>query len=463
MKISNFKKFIFIAFSAVIFFIACEKENSVDDNFAIVSVFACGSTGKSTDIPTTKLIFTVNDDKFALTADDIKISAAFFVIKGKLKQEGTTCELPITPGGTGTIRVGLDPYRGFTGWSAKTVIVYADNYFSGTSELTITGSRDSQSNGVLNIPNEINDMPVTAIGDSAFVRKELISVNIPDSIKIIGDSAFAHNQLPEIKIPDSVFSIGNTAFAYNQLSDVIIPNSVTTIGSGAFGYNQLSAVTIPENITVIRSSVFAYNKITEIDIPITVTTIGTDAFTDNLLSDIDIPYNVTSIGNGAFAYNYLTKITIPEKISFLSGFNNNLLTEVEIHSTLVTSIGSSAFANNQLKNFDIPESVTIIGNYAFAHNLFESITIPEKVTDIGYRAFAYNYLSEIVIPDSVRNIEIHAFIDNPLTSITIGENVTLGTSSFGNGFENFYYKNSRKKGIYTFTGEWDYSPIPPIP
>jgi len=459
MKINNFKKFIFVALFAALFFIACEeKEESGDDNFAIISLSADGSTS----VGTTRIFFTVNDDKFALTADDIKINAVFYIIKGDLKKTGTMAyELSITPGGTGTIRVGLDPYRGFSGWNAKTATVYADRYFSGTSELTITGSGYSHLDGNLKIPNKINNLPVTAIGDSAFIRKELISVIIPNSIKTIGDSAFAHNQLSEIIIPNSVVSIGNTAFAYNQLSKVTIPNSVTTIGSGAFGYNQLSSVTIPTGIISIRNSVFAYNKLTEIDIPDSVTTIGIDAFTDNRLSAVTISDNVTIIGNGAFAYNRLTSITIPEKVSSLSGFNNNKLTKVEISSEIVTAIGSNAFAYNLLEEFDIPESVITIGNYAFTHNSLAGVTIPDKVTDIGYRAFAYNCLSEIIIPDSVNNIEIQAFIDNPLTSITIGENVTLGSSAFGNDFENFYYKNNRKKGIYTFTDDaWKYTPIP---
>jgi len=87
--------------------------------------------------------------------------------------------------------------------------------------------------------------------------------------------------------------------------------------------------------------------------------------------------------------------------------------------------------------------------------LLTSVEFSGKVIDIGYKAFADNELSEITIPYNIKNIEFHAFIDNPITSITIGENVTLGTSTFGNGFENFYYKNGRKEGTYTLTdGVW---------
>jgi len=470
MKISRFKKFIFAALSASLFFIACEKENSADDDFAIVSLSANGSSNSKT----TKINFTVSNDKFTLTADDIIINAVFYVMKGELKKTGATAyELPITPGGTGTIRVGLNPYNGFTGWNAKTATVYADNYFSGTSELTITGGAGYRhSDGSLEIPLEINRMPVTKIGGSAFLGKGLIEVTIPDSVTNIGESAFAHNQLSKIEIPVNVVSIGSTAFAYNQLSAVTIPNSVTSIGSGAFGYNQLTSFTIPENVTYIANSTFAYNQLTSITIPKKVKTIGNDAFLDNRLTEliiiediedvnyigitsigngafsynrltsITLPKNLTSIGNGAFSHNELTSITIPKNVSSVSGFNNNELTKVEFVFEIVNETVDGVVT--EVKKY----KVTTIGHSAFAYNELKKIDIPGSVTDIGYRAFAYNKLSKVIIPDSVRNIEIHAFIDNPLTSITIGERVTLGSSAFGNGFEKAYYDNSRAKGTY---------------
>jgi len=493
MKISNFKKFIFAALSAALFFIACEKEDSDDDNFDIISLYADGSASSRT----TKLTFTVNNNKFILTADDIKINAVFSVIKDELSREGTTYELFITPGATGTIKVGLDPYRGFTGWNARTATVYADNYFTGNSELTITGLSYNLLDGELDIPEEINGRSVTAIGGSAFMGRKLISVYIPDSVRTIGESAFAYNQLPEIIIPDRVFYIGSNAFAYNQLSKVTMlespanPEKVIYIGNGAFAYNQLSEVTIPKSITSIANSTFAYNKLTKIDIPEKVYYIGTDAFFDNRLSEVTIPKNVIYIGNGAFAYNQLSEIIIPEKVSSVSGFNNNKLTKVEfvfeivtevvdgvdteVKKYKVTTIGSNAFSYNKLTKIDIPESVTIIGNnafvynqlknitipngvitigsYAFSNNLLESVTISESVADIGQRAFANNKLSEIKIPDNIKNIGIQAFMDNPLISITIGEDVSLGSSAFGNNFEYTYNDkdNKRAKGTYI----WD--------
>jgi len=451
MKNGYFKYFIFTALSAVILLSACkDEEASGGDNYAINSIFACGATGSHTDIPTTKLIITVNDDSLVLTADDIKLNSIFYVIKGGLKKTGAmTYELAILPGGNGAIKVGLDPYRGFTGWDAKTENVHADWYFSGTSELTITGKYALGNSLKVSLEKEGISVPITAIGDRAFYNKRFIRVEIPDSVKFIGESAFAYNQLPEIDIPNSVVSIGNTSFAFNQLSKVTIPESLTAIGSGAFAYNQLSEVNIPKNTTGIRNSAFAYNQLSKIDIPAGVTFIGEDAFAYNQLAEVKIPESVTSIGSGAFSNNLLKEeIKIPENVIFLSGFAYNEIEKVSIPDKVV-NIGYAAFAYNKLSGVIIPENVLSIGGHAFSHNELTSVTISGKVTEIGYRAFAYNNLSEVIIPDSVKNIDIHAFLNNPLTSITIGGNVTLGTSAFGNGFENAYnIEHKKEKGTY---------------
>jgi len=460
MKIRDFLKYTAIFLFAIILFIACEEDkNFVDDNYAIIEVKAEG-------FPTEKLIITVNDDNLSLTADDIKINAGFSVIKRELNKTGAkTYELQIIPGGTNEIKVGLNPYRGFTGWNAKNVKVYADWYFSGTSELiTITGRK--QTNEPLVISPQIYGITVAEIGNYAFYNEEWTGVDIKNGVKRIGDGAFEYNQLKSIDIPVSVKTIGSVSFAFNQLSTVTFnelaladpdPNTIITIGSGAFAYNQLSGISIPEKITEIKSSTFAYNELAEtIDIPENVTSIGDDAFAYNKISNVKFheDINITRIGNGAFGNNKLTIITIPNTVTFLSGFNNNELESITICDN-VTAIGSGAFAYNKLTNIVIPDSVTTIGSNAFAHNEIAAVSLSQNIITIGYRTFANNNISEVTIPSKVIYIDVHAFLDNPLTKITIGENVTLGSSAFGNGFENAYYKNGRTAGTYTFAdGEW---------
>jgi hypothetical protein len=89
-------------------------------------------------------------------------------------------------------------------------------YTATTTNVTITGYSTTdglcEDNAV--IPSEIDNLPVTSIGDHAFC------------------SCLA---LASVTIADSVTSIGSYAFAScNCLTRVTIPNSVTNIGDGAF-------------------------------------------------------------------------------------------------------------------------------------------------------------------------------------------------------------------------------------
>ena len=144
-----------------------------------------------------------------------------------------------------------------------------------------TGNRTA-----INIPPHIRNLPVTEIGEGAFVANQLTSVIIPNSITTIGDYAFLENQLTSITIPNSVTTIGEVAFSQNQLTSVTIPNSVTTIGEIAFSQNQLTSVTIPNSVTTIGRGAFMENQITSITIGANVT-IGGGAFDNNFAAFYD--------------------------------------------------------------------------------------------------------------------------------------------------------------------------------
>jgi len=354
MKTGKLKKFIFVALFTAVFFIACEEEKkSGGDGFAIVSVSASGIT--DINVPPTKLVIVVSDDRYVLNADDIKINAAFTVFKGEMKLTGAvTYELYITPGKTDKIKVGLDPYRGFTEWNARTVNVYANWYFTGTENLTITGYNQSVIDNPSAIPKKIAGKPVTAIGSAAFYDIELGTVTIPESVISIGISAFENNQLENIIIPEGVTAIYYNAFRKNKLKKIKIPESVSYLSG--FNDNELEEVefSLDAQVAYIGSSAFANNKLSSIDIPESVTNIGSSAFENNLLSSIDIPVKVTNIGSGAFCDNLLSSIVIPEKVTTIDSyaFSNNPLTSITIIGKNV-KLGSSAFGGGFEEAYNI--------------------------------------------------------------------------------------------------------------
>jgi hypothetical protein len=146
----------------------------------------------------------------------------------------------------------------------------------------------------------------------------------------------------------------------------------------------------------------------------------------------------------------------------------------------VSAIAEGAFYEKQLTSVTIPDSMIHIGDFAFARNQLTSITIPNSVTYIGHFAFSENQIPSAIIP-GVGAFGENVFWANPLTSITLQYDVpqrildnVIGTSDVLNemkfivgkdlivypdwwgqsGLEEFYIRNGKKAGVYTFSDQW---------
>jgi len=134
----------------------------------------------------------------------------------------------------------------------------------------------------ITIPGMINDIPVTAIGYSAFFGNGLTNIDIPGTITIIGAWAFAGNNFENVTIPGSVTAISENAFRESAITSVNIPNSVTFIGDNAFTHNRLTNITIPNSVVSIGHQAFTYNQLTGVTIPNSVTDLGLFLFDANV-------------------------------------------------------------------------------------------------------------------------------------------------------------------------------------
>jgi hypothetical protein len=77
--------------------------------------------------------------------------------------------------------------------------------------ITITGYKGNDT--AIDIPDSIDNIPVTIIGSRAFEHKGITSVIIPEGVLEIEGNAFNGNRLENIIIPKSVKSIGWMAFS----------------------------------------------------------------------------------------------------------------------------------------------------------------------------------------------------------------------------------------------------------
>ncbi len=92
-------------------------------------------------------------------------------------------------------------------------------------------------NGAVNIPAKINNLPVTSIEKEAFAYcSSLTNVTIPNSVTYLGGQAFQYcSNLSSVTIGNNVTIIGGYAFDNcTSLGSVTIPNSVIYIGIAAF-------------------------------------------------------------------------------------------------------------------------------------------------------------------------------------------------------------------------------------
>ncbi len=256
------------------------------------------------------------------------------------------------------------------------------------------------------IPDEINGLPVVGIKENAFEnRSNLTSVTIPDSVTSIGDRAFnVCSGLTSVTIGNSVTSIGAWAFdGCSGLTSIVIPDSVTSIAPYAFyGCSGLTNITIPDSVTSIGSWAFSgCSGLTRITIPF----VGEKAD-----------------GAGATHFGYIFGAS---DYSYNNDYVPKSLKEVII--TGGTSIGDLAFQYcSNLTGITIPDSVTSIGNGAFRGcSSLTSVTIPDSVTSIGDSAFSYcSELTSVTIGNGVTSIVYETFSGcSGLASVTIGDGV----------------------------------------
>lgn len=286
--------------------------------------------------------------------------------------------------------------------SAETTGSYGDLTYTAYSDCVYITDCDTSVTSV-EIPEEIEGLPVTEICDNAFEDCTLLkTVTIPDQVKYIGDYAFANcTQLTDLTIPDSVVWIGNYAFR---------------------NCNSLESVTLSIYVEYVRTGAFS-----DCDVLQTITFENMSCMISSFSTTIPEQAEICCYENST-AYEYAKKFNRNYSImaSAASGFlgtDNQLQWNYRTDMAALTIFGEGAIPNytsiseapwkayeNNIKNIVIEDGITEIGDYAFYEmDNVKSVTISDTVTRIGCRAFDETFIDELEVPASVETIESYAF------------------------------------------------------
>lgn len=176
--------------------------------------------------------------------------------------------------------------------------------------ITITDYRGTYLH--VHIPDKINGLEVTEIGELAFsdyeadrdnsnnftahcrftIKKNIREVIIPDTVeKIYGGAFYKCFKLEKVNIPSSLREIGyGHIFAYTKIKEIELPEGMTKIKNCAFYYSSsLEKVTLPDSIEEISDSAFKHcPNLKEINVPAGLKKIDLGSFEDTALTDEQI-------------------------------------------------------------------------------------------------------------------------------------------------------------------------------
>ena len=460
------------------------KNNYLILLLSIITLMACGETTTSHRPivnPTTStrpVVTSVDYDKLETNINDftfVEVAGGYAVSKYVYKNRSTTrVVIPETYSGKNVVRINEEAFVLASGIKkvviSKNIKVIEDAAFEGCNsvswlEVASENQYYSSDNGLLfnktkdtlyfspeGIESVVLPNSVKTIHKKAFYRSLAKSINLNDGVETIGDYCFSKTkELIELNMPDSVVSIGNGLFENafkiknvklsNSLKvlpaatfalcpailEINIPDSVTTIERIAITDNDyLKKITFGKNVEFVGEWAIIRNTfLKEVVVSPKLNTICDNAFSSNdHLTTITLNEGLETIGAGAFALcPSLPKINIPSTVHTIGeGFvaNDKKLASIDVDSNnqhfknengvLLTKDGTRLLSypsNKDGYSYNVPSTVSTIDREAFSYcirisykegveNIDGRLTLPVSVKKIGAYAFSYsNTITEI--------------------------------------------------------------------
>ena len=249
--------------------------------------------------------------------------------------------------------------------------------------------------------NVILPTNVSIIGDYAFNdSKNIISLNIPNSVKSINTSAFQScTNLTNVIIPNSITTIGDYAFSdCTGITSISFGNSLKTIGNAAFfGTNLKNNLIIPDSVISIGKSAF-YNcsDLTNITLKNTNTLIGENAFwgcvgfnnnTNNIPTD-----SITKVKY----FKPLSVYICPHQDDLAKYMGYNMIKDYTADSSKIVAIfitnGDETQVNNKLTAARNEAARASINFIAQQYSLAARINKTDTIVVNGHKIERFRYL-----------------------------------------------------------------------
>ncbi len=228
----------------------------------------------------------------------------------------------------------------------------------------ITISKYTGSGGAVVIPDYIDGVKVTVIGERAFENSAITSLTISNNVTSIGYCAFYNcDSLESVKVSANVYSIANSAFGGCKSLTAI------TVDSGNPFYKSVDGVLF--NMSGSELMTYPGGKAGE---------------------SYTVPASVNKICESAFdSSSNLVNVKIPDSVTYISDYafaNSTSLKEIKFPKGIDTIFPSTCYKCSALEKVVIQEGVTYIHQYAFGYCMaLKEVTLPKSLETIASYGF----------------------------------------------------------------------------
>ncbi len=294
--------------------------------------------------------------------------------------------------------------------------------------------RGKYSGGVIEIPDEVEGLPVTEVAERAFAGgTTLSSVTFGKNIEIIGANAFQTGYYESIDLSQTkVKEIGSYAFMFSKLKSLKLSPCLERIENGAFsGISEKLSVDFPNTVKYIAGNAFSSLDTDDDEFYIVGdgVLLGYNEKSEEKHS-VTLPSTVKSL-SGAFAGTkapLVTELTINDECEAICAealAYNKTLKSVHIGNG-VKEIGSNAMREMNITTADGGSNVEKIGNYAFYDDILLTSFDMSSVKSFGECAFKHSGIKAAVIQPSAESFGKGVFMQcTSLLSVDFGGNMSV--------------------------------------